>query len=440
MQTLRHRSDAILTGIGTVLADDCRLTDRSGLERSRPLLRIVLDSQLRLPSESRLATSCHSDVLVVTTSAASPERRKRLESMGVRVEVLERTDGRASLQGVVELLAREKYLSLMIEAGSRVNWSALESGVADKIYFYYAPKILGGTQSLPVAGGAGRRRRKDAIRFPGREAAFDRQGRIRRRSLGGARRLMFTGIVEELGTVVAAGTKLEVRCSTVLSDLSIGASIAVNGVCLTAVAVTGEGFAADLAPETLSRSNLGDLVAGSRVNLERPVTPSTRLSGHIVQGHVDATGEVVALDALGDGNWWLKVRVPKSLDRYLVEKGSVTLDGISLTIAALDRRCDQRYDHSAHVREHDHRPSSRGDACERRSGRAGEARREAAGARVASWISAAGISAIAQKARDTRHRLHCWWRPYKNSSPDGRWIWPAVPDATRCGSRTTVGR
>jgi len=146
---------------------------------------------------------------------------------------------------------------------------------------------------------------------------------------------MFTGIVEELGTVVAAGTKLEVRCSTVLSDLSIGASVAVNGVCLTAVAVGGDGFAADLAPETLSRSNLGDVLVGSRVNLERPVTPATRLSGHIVQGPVDATGDVVALDALGDGNWWLKVRVPKSLERYLVQKGSVTLDGISLTIAAV---------------------------------------------------------------------------------------------------------
>ena len=146
---------------------------------------------------------------------------------------------------------------------------------------------------------------------------------------------MFTGIVEELGTVIKAGTKLEVRCSTVLSDLSIGASIAVNGVCLTAVAVSKESFVADLAPETLSRSNLGDLIAGFRVNLERPVTPATRLSGHIVQGHVDATGEVVALDGLRDGNWWLKVRVPKSLDRYLVEKGSVTLDGISLTIAAI---------------------------------------------------------------------------------------------------------
>jgi riboflavin synthase len=152
---------------------------------------------------------------------------------------------------------------------------------------------------------------------------------------------MFTGIVEELGTVAEltkgqAGARLRVRCSTVLSDLVEGASIAVNGVCLTAVNPTADSFSADLAPETLSRSNLGDLAAGVRVNLERPVTPVTRLSGHIVQGHVDATGELVALDPLGDGNWWLKLRVPASLDRYLVEKGSIALDGISLTIAALE--------------------------------------------------------------------------------------------------------
>jgi diaminohydroxyphosphoribosylaminopyrimidine deaminase/5-amino-6-(5-phosphoribosylamino)uracil reductase len=165
VQKLRHESDAILTGIGTVLADDCRLTDRSGKERARPLLRIVLDSQLRLPAESRMVASCENDLLVVTTSAGSAERRKRLESKGVRVEVFEDAAGRANLPAVVDLLAREKYLSLMIEAGSRVNWTALESGVADKIFFYYAPKILGGTQSLPVAGGIGRRRRADAIEF-----------------------------------------------------------------------------------------------------------------------------------------------------------------------------------------------------------------------------------------------------------------------------------
>jgi riboflavin synthase len=152
---------------------------------------------------------------------------------------------------------------------------------------------------------------------------------------------MFTGIVEELGTVLAleprsAGARLRVRCATVLADLSSGASIAVNGVCLTAVELAPDFFAVDLAPETLARTNLGDLSAGALVNLERPVTPATRLSGHIVQGHVDATGEVVALDALGDGNWWLKVRLPAPLDRYLVHKGSIAIDGISLTIASLD--------------------------------------------------------------------------------------------------------
>lgn len=152
---------------------------------------------------------------------------------------------------------------------------------------------------------------------------------------------MFTGIIEELGAVVAldpraAGARLRVRCAAVLSDLTEGASIAVNGVCLTALDIAADSFAADLAPETLERSNLGDLAIGSLVNLERPVTPSTRLSGHIVQGHVDATGVVEALDELGGGNRWLKVRVPAALDRYLVHKGSIAIDGISLTIAALD--------------------------------------------------------------------------------------------------------
>lgn len=148
---------------------------------------------------------------------------------------------------------------------------------------------------------------------------------------------MFTGIVEELGTVAEfTGSRLTVRCTTVLSDLVLGGSIAVNGVCLTATALTPESFSADLAPETLARTNLGALTAGARVNLERPVTPVTRLSGHIVQGHVDATGELLSIDPVGDGNWWIKVAIPTSLDRYMVEKGSVTLDGISLTIAALN--------------------------------------------------------------------------------------------------------
>jgi riboflavin synthase len=147
---------------------------------------------------------------------------------------------------------------------------------------------------------------------------------------------MFTGIIEELGVVERAGARTKILCSKVLEDAREGSSIAVNGVCLTAVDLDAHSFAADLAPETIRRSNLGDLRAGSRVNLERPLSPSGRLSGHIVQGHVDGTGELLSLEELGDNNWWLRVRIPPDLDRYLVYKGSIAIDGISLTIAELD--------------------------------------------------------------------------------------------------------
>ena len=151
---------------------------------------------------------------------------------------------------------------------------------------------------------------------------------------------MFTGIIEEAGTVAAvesrtAGARLTVRCAIVMEGTREGDSIAVNGVCLTAVEPRADAFSADVAPETLRRSNLGDLRPGARVNLERPLSPAGRLGGHIVQGHVDATGEFLGLDDLGAGNWWLRVRYPDDLDPLLVFKGSVAIDGISLTVAEL---------------------------------------------------------------------------------------------------------
>jgi riboflavin synthase len=147
---------------------------------------------------------------------------------------------------------------------------------------------------------------------------------------------MFTGIVEELGTVSAAGARVNVKCRKVLEDTREGSSIAVNGACLTATSLDTTGFWCDLSPETLARTNLGALREGSRVNLERPAAVGDRLSGHIVQGHVDGTAEFLSLEPLPAGNWWLKVRVPPELDRYLIHKGSITLDGVSLTIASLE--------------------------------------------------------------------------------------------------------
>jgi riboflavin synthase len=151
---------------------------------------------------------------------------------------------------------------------------------------------------------------------------------------------VFTGLVEELGTVRAVtpnatGARLEIGAATVLDDVVLGASIAVNGCCLTAVEL-GEGWwAADAVEETLKRTCLGALTAGDRVNLERPVRLSDRLGGHIVQGHVDGVGEIAARTALADGSTRIAVAADGSVLRYVVEKGSIAVDGVSLTVAGV---------------------------------------------------------------------------------------------------------
>ena len=147
---------------------------------------------------------------------------------------------------------------------------------------------------------------------------------------------MFTGIVEERGTVLETGAfRLVVGCHTVVSDSEIGASLAVNGVCLTVVARGLEDLSFDLSEETLARSTLGRLGRGDPVNLERPVTLSARLGGHLVQGHVDGVGEVSGIERDDQGGAVLTTRVPERLLRYGVEKGSISVDGVSLTIAQL---------------------------------------------------------------------------------------------------------
>jgi riboflavin synthase len=160
---------------------------------------------------------------------------------------------------------------------------------------------------------------------------------------------MFTGIIEEMGTVVAmepsagknGGARLVLGAVRALADkgrLQLGESIAVNGVCLTALEITPESFATDLSQETLERSSLRSLQPGARVNLERAMTPATRFGGHIVQGHVDGVGKLLVLEPLPDGNWWLAVEIPQQLTRYVVGKGSIALNGISLTVANLKGR------------------------------------------------------------------------------------------------------
>jgi riboflavin synthase len=149
---------------------------------------------------------------------------------------------------------------------------------------------------------------------------------------------MFTGLVEHVGKIEsvehsADGARIRVNAGPLAATLAKSGSIAVNGCCLTAVDISAESFAADLSGETLRRTSLGEMKPGTRVNLERPLTAEKELGGHFVQGHVDGVGRVARLESEG-ANWWLGVRVPPQLAQYVAMKGSIALDGISLTVAA----------------------------------------------------------------------------------------------------------
>ena len=151
---------------------------------------------------------------------------------------------------------------------------------------------------------------------------------------------MFTGIIEELGRIASvekrdSGARIIIAAEIVTSDITNGASMAVNGVCLTAIDVNKDSFCADVSPETLQRTTINDLRAGSLVNLERAMLPTTRFGGHIVQGHVDGRGTFISAEQQGDF-YTVKIGFPDALARYFVHKGSVAVEGISLTIAALD--------------------------------------------------------------------------------------------------------
>ncbi|WP_346704796.1 riboflavin synthase [uncultured Agathobaculum sp.] len=151
---------------------------------------------------------------------------------------------------------------------------------------------------------------------------------------------MFTGIIEEIGTVRriergAAGARLTIGAKTVLEGTKLGDSIATNGVCLTVVSMTADSFSADVMAESLRRSSLGALQSGSPVNLERAMPANGRFGGHIVSGHIDGTG-TVSSQKREDNAVWVTVRTPASLLRYIVEKGSIAIDGVSLTVAAVD--------------------------------------------------------------------------------------------------------
>jgi diaminohydroxyphosphoribosylaminopyrimidine deaminase/5-amino-6-(5-phosphoribosylamino)uracil reductase len=170
VQQLRHQHDALLVGAGTILADDPLLTDRSGKARRRPLLRVILDSRLRLPLDSRLvqdAAAGRKDDVRVFCASADAKKRAELEQRGVRVEQVSafEPDGKPNLPAILRRLGELEITSVMIEGGATVNWAALAAQVVDKVFLYYAPKILAGTGSIPFAGGTGFREMNEAVQI-----------------------------------------------------------------------------------------------------------------------------------------------------------------------------------------------------------------------------------------------------------------------------------
>ena len=349
---LRSRVDAILVGTQTLLVDNPRLTarDASGEAAGSQPLRAVMGLR-GIPDDAAIHGD---DGRVLHLPTRDPhEALAQLFSAGVR--------------------------HVMVEGGSRILSAFLAAGLVDELIVYLAPTLLGsGTRSPrrprhhhPVGGpglgmGCGVRGSRADPR-PGPEAAplpgaprnppaWQSKPRPRtfpirnpptrtltaphRRGHRHRRPLMFTGIIAEQGKVlsverngdVSATVRLHAPGST--EGLALGGSVAVNGVCLTATAIDGKDFSVDVMGETLVRSTIGELDAGDTVNLERCVPAGGRLDGHVVQGHVDGVGELLEREGLG--NWdRLRFGVPVRLARYIAEKGSIAVDGVSLTVTAV---------------------------------------------------------------------------------------------------------
>jgi len=310
---LRARCDAILVGTGTVIADDPSLTVRApdGTTAGRQPLRVVMG--LRPISETaRVRDDAAPTLLLATRDPAQ----------------------------ALKTLDEQEIHHVWLEGGPTVAAAFVGAGLVDEVIAYLAPALLGA--GPPALGDLGIRTMDQALRLiPHEVTTIGPDIRVRATIATPNRegRAMFTGIVEELGEIVAVehgaqSAVIRVRGPMVTSDATPGASIAVNGVCLTVVEHDGQTFSVDVMAETLSRSSLGSLQAGAVVNLERAMPASSRFGGHIVQGHVDGTAQILSR-VPGDRWEVVQLSLPPELSRYVVEKGSITVDGVSLTVSAI---------------------------------------------------------------------------------------------------------
>ena len=344
VQELRWNCMGIMAGIGTVLADDPLLTVRE--EGRRNPIRIICDSRLRLPPDSRLCRSAEQYPVIAACSAEILERedgcRKRkqiLEGLGVKVLPVPDSPRHVNLPALMELLGREKIDSILLEGGRRFkqqcspfrNYTG-DPGVYRSQNFRRRLQDTGGRRGCGSSGRGGSAG-DDGDRENRTGSSDYLESQKLRKGKG-----MFTGIVEETGKIRGLslnGTSgsISVEASRVLEGTKIGDSIAVSGICLTVTALRPEGFTADVMAETVRRSSLSACRPGDLVNLERAMAADGRFGGHIVSGHIDGTGRIVSL-VREQNAVWAVVRAEPELLKLIVEKGSICMDGISLTVAS----------------------------------------------------------------------------------------------------------
>ena len=338
VHAMRATHDAIMVGIGTILADDPLMTVRLPGVVAKPL-RVVLDRQARLPPQSRLLQTALEAPIAVFVDEAAPAGRMSTLSATVGVTV-HRTrlapDGRIDLSVVLSTLAKQGITRVFSEGGPTVAAAliAAEFGRRHLHFLRAAPTWRGGCAD-PLPAGSGHSRRHHAFRSRRNDEIRCRPPRPL-----GKHELMFTGLVTDIGTVESMDgdgnlRRARIVCDYVAETIAVGASIACNGPCLTVVDVGRRGnrtwIDVDIGAETLARTTAGTWHEGMRLNLERSLKIGDELGGHIVTGHIDGVAEILSIDAF-DGMSRFEIRVPVELSRFIAEKGSISLDGTSLTV------------------------------------------------------------------------------------------------------------
>ena len=335
---LRAQSDAILVGIGTAVADDPDLTCRlPGLREQSPV-RVVLDSDFQLSADSQLMRSAGEvPVMVFTTAQAAARHIERSPGQPIEVVPVARAASGHGLDltQVVQVLAGRGITRLLVEGGPTIAGAFLDAGLVDQCVIMRAPTPVGATNGQPAFGRDGVERIVNSAGWQHLSTASVGCDTIDVYEFEG-RKAMFTGLITDVGEVVAReGGRITIRSGYQPASIALGASICCDGCCLTATSVKAHGhvseFTVDVSNETLSKTTLQSWAPGRKVNLERSLKAGDELGGHIVSGHVDGTARIVEIREDGDSRRFV-LEAPSNLAQFIAPKGSISLDGTSLTV------------------------------------------------------------------------------------------------------------